>query len=134
MCRNVALITGAIVRCWYGRLSCAGKRIGYEEVNNDHRSFDCIAQRCCEKSSIKDRFVGYTQRTNGLQLQSATINSPGTIGRVRGRAPRYAARPISNNAPAKIASFPALAVRVCGSVFQKTSSTICATTTAQTEP
>ncbi len=57
-----------------------------------------------------------------FEPQSATINSPGTMGRVRGRAPRYAASPMRRSEPAKTPSFARVAVRVCGSVFQSVSS------------
>jgi hypothetical protein len=42
--------------------------------------------------------------------QSATIDSPGTIGRVRGSAPRYAATPITTSAPTNTPSFKAVPV------------------------
>jgi hypothetical protein len=65
--------------------------------------------------------------------QSATINSPGTMGRVRGRAPRYPAKPISRSAHAKTPSFTKFDVRVRGNVFQSVRSMACDTVTAQTE-
>jgi hypothetical protein len=58
---------------------------------------------------------------------------PGTIGRVRGSAPRYAATPITTSAPATTPSFNPVAVRVCGSTFHSASNNACATVTAHTD-
>src|SRR6202044_2660010 len=74
--------------------------------------------------------VGFSLRF----FQSATIKSPGTMGRVRGSMPRYAADPTSRSVHAKIPSFARFDAGVEGNVFQTTRSRTCDAVAAQTAP
>ena len=72
--------------------------------------------------------------TSNFIDQSATIVSPGRMGRVRGSTPLRARLPTNTRMPRKMASFRMSNVLVSGRTFQKNHKAGCAMQAAHTEP